>query len=69
MKNNTFLVPIDGTDRADFAPIIGRCCHCGVLGCLPEPHLPNCPEWVGDKTPFIKYKIDDTPFNYYNNDN
>lgn len=69
MKKQIFLVPDNGTDRADFAPILGRCCHCGELACMPEPHLLNCPERSESSTPFIRYNIDDNPFNYYNNGN
>jgi hypothetical protein len=69
MKNQLTLVPGIGTDRAEFAPNLGRCCHCGVLACMPEPHTMYCPERLEPTRPFVRYNIDDKPFNYRNNEN
>lgn len=66
---HVFVVPELGTDKPGFAPKLGRCLYCGVLACLPEPHLEQCPERTEPTKPFIRYNINDQPFSHQTNGN
>lgn len=55
------------TERADFAPKLGRCAQCGWLHFLPEPHHPQCPENEAPTRPVYRYSIysDSLDFSYH----